>query len=182
MRLLPCTSYDANAYGASVDDLQKLARQHLSQTDYASTGNIFCRFDRERSPVDHVLNDAKSACQVHSARSLALPKHKAIPLRHVSRTATAAQKTQEGKETAQQVDTKLEEVFDKIEGAEDDIAAGKQEQKTAMEERQKDPRFAEAKDALDLNDKDLTSAAGHQQGVQRMPVMRHKWPECNLMT
>ncbi|DBB06192.1 TPA: hypothetical protein ACH3X3_009741 [Trebouxia sp. C0006] len=105
--------------------------------------------------------------QVHPARSLALPKHKAISQRHVSRIATAAQKSQEGKETAQQVDTKLEEVFDKIEGAEDDIAAGKQEQKTAMEERQKDPRFAEAKDALDLNDKGLTTAAGQQQGQEK---------------
>lgn len=113
------------------------------------------------------------ACQVHPARSIALPKHRAIPQRHVSRIATAAQKTQEGKETAQQVDTKLEEVFDNIEGAEEDIAAGKGEQKTAMEERQKDPRFAEAKDALDLNDKDLKAAAGHQQGVQRVPVMRY---------
>ena len=128
-----------------------------------------------------MLNGANSACQVHPARSLALPKHKAISQRHVSRIATAAQKSQEGKETAQQVDTKLEEVFDKIEGAEDDIVAGKQEQKTAMEERQKDPRFAEAKDALDLNDKDLTTAAGQHQGVQRMPVTRHKWPEWPLM-
>lgn len=132
-------------------------------------------FGRERSPVAHVLNGASSVRQVHSARSIALPKH--IPQRHFSRTATAAQKTQEGKETAQQVDAKLEEVFDTIEGAEDDIAAGNLEQKTAMEERQKDPRFAEAKDALDLNDKDLKAAAGQQQGVQRMPVIRHKWPD-----
>ena len=129
-----------------------------------------------RNPVAHALNEANPARQVRSARSVALRQHTAFPQRHVSRIATAAQKTQEGKETAQQVDAKLEEVFDKIEGAEDDIAAGKLEQKTAMEERQKSPQFAEAKDALDLNDKDLKAAAGQQQGVQRMPVRRHKWP------
>ena len=181
MRVLLCTFYDAIAHGASVGDLHKLARQHFSQTDYVITGNSSCALGRKNSCCS-CGEWGNSAPQVHSARSIALPKHKAILQRHVSRIATAAQKTQEGKETAQQVDAKLEEVFDNIEGAEDDIAAGKLEQKTAMEERQKDPRFAEAKDALDLNDTDMSTAGGHQQGVQRVPVMRDKWPECCLMT
>lgn len=92
--------------------------------------------------------------------------------RRTSRTRAAAPKTEEGKETAKQVDAKLEEVFDKIEGAEDDIAAGNLEQKTAMEERQKDPRYADAKDALDLNKKDLEPTSGKEQGAQGDIVQR----------
>lgn len=92
--------------------------------------------------------------------------------RRISRTRATAPKTEEGKETAKQVDEKLEEVFDKIEGAEDDIAAGNLEQKTAMEERQKDPRFAEAKDALDLNKKDLEPTSGQEKGAHGDIVYR----------
>lgn len=94
-------------------------------------------------------------------RLIRLPKP---AVRHANRLTTAAQKSKEGKETAKEVDAKLDKVFDHIEKAEEEISAGNIEQDTAMEERQKDPRFAEAKDALDLKEKELAPAASQKQG------------------
>ena len=101
-------------------------------------------------------------------RTLRSPKQAVVCQRHTSQIITAAQKTEQGKETAKEVDDKLEEVFDHIEKAEEDIANGRIEQETAMEERQKDQRFARAKDALDLKEQghDLDPTAGHEQGEQ----------------
>lgn len=102
-----------------------------------------------------------------------MPKPAAVFQRHANRLTTAAQKSKEGNETAKEVDAKLDKVFDHIEKAEEEISAGNMEQDTAMEERQKDPRFAEAKDALDLKEKELAPAASQKQGKAHMETTQH---------
>ena len=107
------------------------------------------------------------AGQVTPCRSTRVRLSPAAPQRSATSLSTTAQKTDQGQETAEKVDAKLNEVFDNIAGAEDKIAAGNLEHKTDMEERQKDPSFAEAKDALDLNKDDpgaSTTPAGQEQG------------------
>ncbi|KAL3155498.1 hypothetical protein ABBQ38_011052 [Trebouxia sp. C0009 RCD-2024] len=120
---------------------------HASMTSSNSLISTTCRW---ATPV-----------QVMPVRLIRLPKP---AVRHANRLTTAAQKSKEGKETAKEVDAKLDKVFDHIEKAEEEISAGNIEQDTAMEERQKDPRFAEAKDALDLKEKELAPAASQKQG------------------
>lgn len=93
--------------------------------------------------------------------------------RHANRLTTAAQKSKEGKETAKDVDAKLDKVFDQIEEAEEKISAGNIEQDTAMEERQKDPQFAVAKDALDLQEKELAPAPNQKQGEAHTHAQMH---------